>query len=111
MLRVRVFRSPALLFATGILVRVYFFVTLFHVTSVQRVWDTGYEACHIAASIVSGQGFSSPFGVPTGPTAWVPPLYVGILAIVFKVFGTSTTAAACTMLFLDALFAALTAVN
>jgi len=110
MLRLRVFRSPALLFATALLVRVYFFVTLFHVTSVQRVWDTGYEACHIAASIVSGQGFSSPFGVPTGPTAWVPPLYVGILAIVFKIFGTYTTAAAWTMLLLNALFAALTAI-
>jgi 4-amino-4-deoxy-L-arabinose transferase-like glycosyltransferase len=90
-------------------VRVYFFVTLFRITSVQRVWDTGYEACHIAASVATGQGFSSPFGVPTGPTAWVPPLYVSILAIVFKIFGPYTTAAAWTMLLLNALFAALTA--
>src|SRR5258708_19936820 len=30
---------------------------------------------HIAASLASGQGFSNPFGPPTGPTAWLGPVY------------------------------------
>jgi hypothetical protein len=33
------------------------------------------EGAHIAAAIASGQGFSNPFGPPTGPTAWLGPCF------------------------------------
>jgi len=107
--RLQAFRRPTWLFATALLVRVGFFINLFRSTPIAGIWNTGYEACHVAASLASGMGFSSPFGVPTGPTAWVSPVYVGILVAVFKLFGAYSTAAAWTMLLLNALFAALTA--
>ncbi len=47
----------------------------------------GFESCRIAASIATGHGFSSPYGVPTGPTAWLPPVYPYLVAAVFKLFG------------------------
>ncbi len=48
------------------------------------------ETGSIAASIAAGQGFSSPFYLPSGPTAWVTPVFPYILGAVFKVFGTLT---------------------
>jgi 4-amino-4-deoxy-L-arabinose transferase-like glycosyltransferase len=46
----------------------------------------------IAKSILSGQGFSSPYPYPTGPTALMGPVYAYVLAGVFKLFGVFTTA-------------------
>ncbi len=46
-----------------------------------------FEPGNIAFSIASGNGFASPFRVPTGPTAWMTPVYPGLLAGFFKVFG------------------------
>ena len=40
----------------------------------------GAEYYNIAAAIVDGRGFSDPFVVPSGPTAWMPPLLVWIQA-------------------------------
>lgn len=50
----------------------------------------GQETGSIAASIAPGQGFSSPFYLPSGPAAWVTPVFPHILGAVFKVFGTFT---------------------
>ena len=40
----------------------------------------GAEYFNIAKSLYSGEGFSSPFGESTGPTAWMPPALPTILA-------------------------------
>lgn len=40
----------------------------------------GAEYFNIARSIVRGQGFANPFPMPTGPTAWMPPLLPTLLA-------------------------------
>src|SRR3984885_258233 len=48
------------------------------------------ESGNIAASLASGHGFSSPFRIETGPTAWMPPLYPWLLAGIFRVFGVRT---------------------
>jgi hypothetical protein len=40
----------------------------------------GWEYFYIAQAIVRGQGFANPFGAPTGPTAWMPPLLPALLA-------------------------------
>ena len=57
-------------------------------------WEVigGTEVTRIAASIASGRGFSSPFSQPTGPSAWIPPLYPYLLAGIFCVFGAFTAA-------------------
>ncbi len=49
-----------------------------------------FEPGNIAASIVSGHGYASPFRVPSGPTAWMAPVYPLLLAAVFKIFGAYT---------------------
>lgn len=70
-------------------------------------WHFGYEAGRIARSIVEGRGFSSPLYEDTGPTAWMTPVYPGIVAGIFKVFGVYTKASALVLLSLNALTSAL----
>jgi len=48
------------------------------------------EVTRIAGSIANGQGFSSPFRKPTGPSAWIPPAYPFLLAGIFRIFGAFT---------------------
>src|SRR5579863_6190688 len=45
-----------------------------------------YESADIAVSIAQGHGFSSPFRIPTGPTAWMTPVYPALLDGVFRLF-------------------------
>ena len=49
-----------------------------------------FESGNIASSLAAGHGFSSPFRVDTGPTAWMTPVYPLLLAGVFRVFGVYT---------------------
>jgi len=70
----------------------------------------GWEMGRIAASLASGHGFSSPFGPPTGPTAWEPPLYPYLIAGVFSVFGIYSKASAFVLLVLNSVFSALTCI-
>jgi hypothetical protein len=73
-------------------------------------WRFGYETGRVARSLAQGQGFSSPLYDASGPTAWLTPLFPGLLAGVFKVFGIYSNASALVMLFLDCLFSALTGI-
>jgi hypothetical protein len=41
----------------------------------------GGEYYNIAVSLVMQEGYANPFFVPTGPTAWMPPLFPSFLAI------------------------------
>ncbi len=68
----------------------------------------GWETGRIARSVALGEGFSSPLYGPTGPTAWMTPVYVYLLAAVFKMFGIYTFKSAVTILGLNGLFSALT---
>jgi len=52
----------------------------------------GTETTRIAASIANAEGFSSPFRLATGPSAWIPPVYPYLLAGIFLVFGVFTAA-------------------
>jgi len=70
----------------------------------------GWEMGRIAESIASGHGFSSPFGPPTGPTAWEPPLYPYLAASVFSIFGIYSKASAFVLLTFNSLCSALTCV-
>jgi 4-amino-4-deoxy-L-arabinose transferase-like glycosyltransferase len=69
------------------------------------------ETGHIAFSIASGKGFSSPFQRDTGPTAWLPPVYPYLLAGIFKLFGIYTLASFFTAISLNILFSAATCVS
>ena len=71
-------------------------------------WRFGGEAGRIARSIVQGEGFSSPFFAKTGPTALMTPVYIYLMAGVFKLFGIYSTYSALVLLSLNSLFSALT---
>jgi hypothetical protein len=71
-------------------------------------WTFGWETGRIARSLASGHGFASPLLGPTGPTAWLGPIYPCLLAAVFKIFGIYSKASAYVILALNCLFAALT---
>jgi hypothetical protein len=97
-----VLHSPGAMLLTGVLLG-FMSITINH--SVRIPWgnkfsaeDTfdsfGWESVSIAASIAQGKGFSSPFGVPSGPTAWLAPVYPYLLAGLFRVFGLYSEASA-----------------
>src|SRR5579884_723100 len=104
--------SPVWIFFAGLAIRVL------SVALVQRsafgphspLWNTGPEMVNVATSIVHGHGFGSPFGVETGATAWLPPLYPYLIAAVFRIAGVRSTASALILLSLQALFSALTCI-
>jgi 4-amino-4-deoxy-L-arabinose transferase-like glycosyltransferase len=70
----------------------------------------GWEMGRIGRALAQGQGFSNPFNDTTGPTAWEPPLYPFLIAIVFRLFGVYTHASALLLLGLNSLFSALTCI-
>jgi hypothetical protein len=53
-----------------------------------------YEMGFLANSLVHGLGYSSPFGPPTGPTAFIAPGYPTLIAGIFLLFGSTTFASA-----------------
>jgi 4-amino-4-deoxy-L-arabinose transferase-like glycosyltransferase len=70
----------------------------------------GWEMGSIGRSLALGQGYSNPFGEPTGPTAWEPPVYPLLIAGVFKLFGIYTHASALVLLAINSIFSALTCI-
>lgn len=72
------------------------------------IWKSGLEIVNIARALASHQGFSSPFGVPTGPTAWIPPVYPVLLSLIFLVFGLKSGISVAVIFILQALFSAVT---
>lgn len=67
----------------------------------------GFETVQIATSLATGKGFSSPIGVASGPTAWLTPIFPGLLAGLFKIFGVGSFGAETAIKFLDCLFSSL----
>jgi 4-amino-4-deoxy-L-arabinose transferase-like glycosyltransferase len=62
----------------------------------------------LAQSLNAGHGLSSPFGGSTGPTAFLAPGYPALLALVFRLCGSYSTASAAGMMGLQIMFALLT---
>jgi 4-amino-4-deoxy-L-arabinose transferase-like glycosyltransferase len=87
-----------------------------HGTSIQVARETkgqfafGFEVGSVAASIVRGDGFSSPFGGNTGPTAWLGPVYPYFCAAVFGLAGSYTQLSAFLIFAINSLFSALTCI-
>jgi hypothetical protein len=69
-----------------------------------------FESGNIAHSLAVGNGFSSPFRVETGPTAWMTPVYPFLLAGVFRAFGAYTFHSFIAAASLNILFVTLTCV-
>lgn len=52
----------------------------------------GGEYLKIATALVEGRGYADPFGPPTGPTAWMPPVFTLLLAGLLWANGADLTA-------------------
>ncbi|MBO0858547.1 MAG: glycosyltransferase family 39 protein [Chloracidobacterium sp.] len=105
--------------SSGWIVAIAFFIRLVVALSLigdqfspeRNHFSFGWETGRIARSVALGEGFSSPFHVTTGPTAWMTPVYVYLLAAVFKAFGVYTLKSAVVILTLNSLFSALTCLS
>src|SRR5271154_6100442 len=80
----------------------------YRITPRRDLFQFGWEMGRIARSLATGQGFSSPTDLPTGPSAWAPPVYPYILAGVFKLFGVYSNLSAWDILTFNSIFSALT---
>jgi hypothetical protein len=76
------------IFAVGLAVRIAFLTLSGTYVFRPDYFGFGWEAGRIASALAGGRGFSDPFHGPTGPTAWLAPLYPFVLAGIFKLFGT-----------------------
>jgi Dolichyl-phosphate-mannose-protein mannosyltransferase len=104
--------SPFWIVAVALLLRVGWIIIghTYKFKSSDDNFGFGWEMGRIGASLASGQGFSNPFGPPTGATAWEPPLYPYLTAGVFLVFGIYSKASAFVLLTLNSVFSALTCI-
>ena len=104
-------RAPRRIFWTGLIVRVLY-MTLAHTYRMRPINDHfafGWEMGRIARALATGYGFADPFNGHTGPTAWTPPLFPLLLAVVFKIFGVYTLRSAWVILAINSAFSAATA--
>lgn len=80
------FKRFLLLFWIGLIVRLGF-----NITNGWYLATFNNEPQKIAHAIVSGNGFSNPFLLPTGPTAHLAPGFPALLAGIYKLFGEGVT--------------------
>jgi len=70
-------------------------------------WAT-FEMANIGYALFLGHGFSDPWGLITGPTAWTAPVYPWLVHLVFNLCGAYTTASAWMLVTFNSVFSALT---
>jgi len=85
-------RSLAVILGVALLARLVVLVDVAVHRPHNWLFSHPYEMGLLADSLLHGHGFSSPFGVPTGPTALVAPGYPTLIAALFFIFGTDTFA-------------------
>jgi hypothetical protein len=77
------------------------------VNATSPLWKSGLEIVNIASSLASGKGFSSPFGINSGATAWIAPVYPALAGALFRLLGQWSNASAIAILALQGLFSAI----
>jgi hypothetical protein len=106
----RVLASPVLIFAAALGVRLVMMAHLLAAFGASTFYLHN-ECAHIASSLVSGAGYSSPWdNMPVAPSAQQPPLYPLLLAGIFRVFGAYSRLSAIAGLAVDSVAGAATAV-
>jgi hypothetical protein len=102
------FRAPWVIFWVAFAVRVVAIVIQrsYRLPVMMDHFEYGWEIGRIARSLAQGQGFANPFNGPSGPTAWMSPLYPLLVGAGFKLFGVYTNAAAAFVLVCNSVFSA-----
>jgi Dolichyl-phosphate-mannose-protein mannosyltransferase len=101
-------QSPWLIAAIALLLRLAFLC--YKITEIPSEYlaivPFQNEVGNVAAALASNHGFCCLFRGPTGPTAWLSPVYPLLIAAIFKLFGVFTFRAFCASVFLNSLFSA-----
>jgi len=101
-------RSILLILAIALLARLVVLLNIATRRPHNWLFSHPYEMGLLATSLLHGHGLSSPFGVPTGPTALIAPGYPVFIAAVFLIFGTDTFASAIAIIVLQIFIGLLT---
>ena len=80
-------RNPLLIVLVGIIFRILLIPSVLNRLGTRSDHFAGNEPSHIAAHMIRGDGFASPFTDLAIPTAQQPPLYPLFLAGIFRLFG------------------------
>lgn len=101
--------SPSLIFIVALLLRLGFLFYEAHQIPAAALATIPFqnEAGSVAAALAQGQGFCCVFHQPTGPTAWLAPVYPFFLATIFKMFGSFTVASFYAAALFNCVFSAL----
>jgi hypothetical protein len=107
----RRFHAPWVIFWVAFAVRVAWILVgrTYRLPALLDHFEYGWEVGRIARSLVEGQGYANPFNGPSGPTAWLSPLYPLLVALGFKLFGVYSRGAAIFVMVCDSAFSAGTA--
>lgn len=81
-------RSLLVILSIAFLTRLAVLLHTLHTKPHNWLYTKGIEMGLLADALVHGLGYSSPFGVPTGPTAFIAPGYPTLVAAVFRLFGS-----------------------
>ncbi len=91
-------RALGVVLAIAAFARLLPFLSLVSRSSATWLFGRGLETGFVAHALLSHQGFASPFGGQTGPTALISPGYALLVAAVFRLFGEASTASAVVIL-------------
>ena len=101
--------SPWFIFSIALLLRLSFLFYEAHQIPAEALAVVPFqnEVGSVAAALAQGQGFCCVFHQPTGPTAWLAPVYPLFLSSIFRLFGTFTVASFYAAAFFNCVFSAL----
>jgi len=105
----RWYRNPWNMSLLGIAVRILLIPSALAFLGLPNDHFQGNEPSHIAAHLVRGDGFASPYTALPIPTAQQPPLYPFFIAGVFFVFGIFSTMSLYALLIVNAIVGGFTA--
>jgi len=107
------YHSPSFIFLVALTLRLAV-LTIGHTYRITPRGDHfqfGWEMGRIARSLALNQGFSNPTDLPTGPSAWAPPIYPYTLSKVFQLAGMYSNASGWIILAFNCIFGALTCIT
>ena len=96
-------RTFVVIFWLALISRLVVLLITLHTKPHNWLYSKGIEMGLLADSLVHGLGYSSPFGVPTGPTAFIAPGYPTLIAAVFLLFGSYSYVSAIVIMSGDAM--------
>ena len=105
-----IIHSPVWMVLVGLAARVVYMVIAHSYQAIAIGGPNGSvnELERLAYSLATGSGFSAPYVVDTGPSAWAAPIYPWLISLAFRAFGVYSNAAGVAMLLFNSICAALT---